>query len=71
MQLTYNIRTTLHRAPSHADVARLSRQFCMTVLHPGPPPTSTVRPPRLSPVNRFGAFAVQGLKLAVFGYANN
>ncbi len=67
MQLTYNVRNT-HRADRHAAHPRMiTRRFGMTGLQPG---HITVRL-RGSAGQSLGAFAVQGLKLEVFGDAND
>ena len=66
MQLAYNIRNT-HRAIGTKLSSRLVRRFGMTGLQPG---QITVRL-RGSAGQSLGAFAVQGLKLEVFGDAND
>ena len=66
MQLAYNIRNT-HRAIGTKFSSRLVRRFGMTGLQPG---QITVRL-RGSAGQSLGAFAVQGLKLEVFGDAND
>ncbi len=66
MQLTYNVRNT-HRAIGTRLSAMITRKFGMTGLQPG---HVTVRL-RGSCGQSLGAFAVQGLKLEVFGDAND
>ncbi|MBV9462771.1 MAG: alpha-hydroxy-acid oxidizing protein, partial [Verrucomicrobiae bacterium] len=66
MQLTYNIRNT-HRAIGTRMSAMITRRFGMTGLQAG---HITVRL-RGSAGQSLGAFAVQGLKLEVFGDAND
>ena len=66
MQLTYNIRNT-QRAIGARLSSHLVRRFEMTGLQPG---HLTVRL-RGSAGQSLGAFAVQGLKLEVFGDAND
>ena len=66
MQLAYNIRNT-HRAIGTKLSSRIVRRFGMTGLQPG---QITVRL-RGSAGQSLGAFAVQGLKLEVFGDAND
>ncbi len=66
MQLTYNIRNT-HRAIGTRLSSMMTRRFGMTGLRPG---HITVRL-RGSAGQSLGAFAVQGLKLEVFGDAND
>ncbi len=66
MQLAYNIRNT-HRAIGTKLSSKLTRQFGMTGLQPG---HLTVRL-RGTAGQSLGAFAVQGLKLEVFGDAND
>ena len=66
MQLQYNIRNT-HRAIGTKLSSRIVRRFGMTGLAPG---HVTVRL-RGSAGQSLGAFAVQGLKLEVFGDAND
>jgi glutamate synthase (NADPH/NADH) large chain len=66
MQLQYNIRNT-HRAIGTKFSSRVVRKFGMTGLQPG---HLTVRL-RGSAGQSLGAFAVQGLKLEVFGDAND
>jgi glutamate synthase (NADPH/NADH) large chain len=66
MQLTYNVRNT-HRAIGTKLSSRITRRFGMTGLKPG---HVTVRL-RGSAGQSLGAFAVQGLKLEVFGDAND
>jgi len=66
MQLQYNIRNT-HRAIGTKFSSRVVRKFGMTGLQPG---HVTVRL-RGSAGQSLGAFAVQGLKLEVFGDAND
>ena len=66
MQLQYNIRNT-HRAIGTKFSSRVVRKFGMTGLQPG---HMTVRL-RGSAGQSLGAFAVQGLKLEVFGDAND
>jgi len=66
MQLQYNIRNT-HRAIGTKISSRIVRTFGMTGLQPG---HLTVRL-RGSAGQSLGAFAVQGLKLEVFGDAND
>jgi glutamate synthase (NADPH/NADH) large chain len=66
MQLTYNIRNT-HRAIGTRLSSHIVRKFGMTGLKPG---HITVRL-RGSAGQSLGAFAVQGLKLEVFGDAND
>jgi glutamate synthase (NADPH/NADH) large chain len=66
MQLTYNIRNT-HRAIGTRLSSMITRRFGMTGLQPG---HITARL-RGSAGQSLGAFAVQGLKLEVFGDAND
>ena len=66
MQLTYNIRNT-QRAIGTKLSSMITRRFGMTGLQPG---HITVRL-RGSAGQSLGAFAVQGLKLEVFGEAND
>ncbi|MBV8649892.1 MAG: glutamate synthase large subunit, partial [Alphaproteobacteria bacterium] len=66
MQLTYNIRNT-YRAIGTRMSSMITRRFGMTGLQPG---HITVRL-RGSAGQSLGAFAVQGLKLEVFGDAND
>ncbi len=66
MQLTYNVRNT-HRAIGTRLSSLITRKFGMTGLQPG---HITVRL-RGSAGQSLGAFAVQGLKLEVFGDAND
>jgi glutamate synthase (NADPH) large chain len=66
MQLTYNIRNT-HRAIGTRMSSMITRKFGMVGLQPG---HITVRL-RGSAGQSLGAFAVQGLKLEVFGDAND
>jgi glutamate synthase (NADPH) large chain len=66
MQLAYNVRNT-HRAIGTRFSSHLVRKFGMTGLAPG---HVTVRL-RGSAGQSLGAFAVQGLKLEVFGDAND
>jgi glutamate synthase (NADPH/NADH) large chain len=66
MQLQYNIRNT-HRAIGTKFSSRIVRRFGMAGLQPG---HVTVRL-RGSAGQSLGAFAVQGLKLEVFGDAND
>ncbi|MGB8276187.1 MAG: glutamate synthase large subunit [Alphaproteobacteria bacterium] len=66
MQLTYNIRNT-ERAIGTKLSSMITRRFGMTGLRPG---HITVRL-RGSAGQSLGAFAVQGLKLEVFGDAND
>jgi glutamate synthase (NADPH/NADH) large chain len=66
MQLTYNVRNT-HRAVGTRLSAAITRRFGMTGLQPD---HVTVRL-RGSAGQSLGAFAVQGLKLEVFGDAND
>ncbi len=66
MQLTYNVRNT-HRAVGTRLSAMVTRRFGMVGLQPG---HITVRL-RGSAGQSLGAFAVQGLKLEVFGEAND
>jgi glutamate synthase (NADPH/NADH) large chain len=66
MQLQYNIRNT-HRAIGTKFSSGITRKFGMTGLQPG---HVTVRL-RGSAGQSLGAFAVQGLKLEVFGDAND
>ncbi|MDP6814594.1 MAG: glutamate synthase large subunit [Alphaproteobacteria bacterium] len=66
MQLAYNVRNT-HRAVGTKLSAHITRQFGMRVLQPG---HVTVRL-RGSAGQSLGAFAAQGLKLEVFGDAND
>ncbi len=66
MQLAYNIRNT-HRAIGTRLSSHLVRRFGMTGLNPG---HITVRL-RGTAGQSLGAFAVQGLKLEVFGDAND
>src|SRR3546814_11148982 len=65
MQLQYSIRNT-HRAIGTKLSSMITRRFGMTGLNPG---HMTVRL-RGSAGQSLGAFAVQGLKLEVFGDAN-
>ncbi|MGF1609937.1 MAG: glutamate synthase large subunit, partial [Kiloniellales bacterium] len=65
-QLQYTIRNT-HRAIGTKLSAQITRRFGMTGLNPG---HATVRL-RGSAGQSLGAFAVQGLKLEVFGDAND
>jgi glutamate synthase (NADPH) large chain len=66
MQLTYSVRNT-HRAVGTRLSAMITRRFGMAGLQPG---HITVRL-RGSAGQSLGAFAVQGLKLEVFGDAND
>jgi glutamate synthase (NADPH/NADH) large chain len=66
MQLTYNIRNT-HRAIGTRLSSMITRKFGMHGLQPG---HITVRL-RGSAGQSLGAFAVQGMKLEVFGDAND
>jgi len=66
MQLQYNIRNT-HRAIGTRLSSKITRRFGMAGLKPG---HITVRL-RGSAGQSLGAFAVQGLKLEVFGDAND
>ncbi len=66
MQLQYNIRNT-HRAIGTKISSRITRKFGMAGLQPG---HLTVRL-RGSAGQSLGAFAVRGLKLEVFGDAND
>ncbi|MGE0120545.1 MAG: glutamate synthase large subunit [Dongiaceae bacterium] len=66
MQLQYNIRNT-HRAIGTRLSSKITRRFGMAGLKPG---HVTVRL-RGSAGQSLGAFAVQGLKLEVFGDAND
>jgi len=66
MQLTYNIRNT-HRAIGTKTSAMITRQYGMNGLQPG---HLTVRL-RGTAGQSLGAFAVRGLKLEVFGDAND
>jgi glutamate synthase (NADPH) large chain len=66
MQLQYNVQNT-HRAIGTRLSAMLTRKFGMTGLQPG---HVTVRL-RGSAGQSLGAFAVQGLKIEVFGDAND
>jgi glutamate synthase (NADPH) large chain len=66
MQLAYNVRNT-HRAIGTRLSSMITRKFGMTGLKPG---HVTVRL-RGSCGQSLGAFAVQGLKLEVFGDAND
>ncbi len=66
MQLTYNVRNT-HRAVGTRLSAMVTRRFGMSGLQPG---HITVRL-RGSCGQSLAAFAVQGLKLEVFGEAND
>ena len=66
MQLAYNIRNT-HRAIGTKLSAMITRRYGMASLQPG---HITVRL-RGSAGQSLGAFAVQGLKLEVFGDAND
>ena len=66
MQLQYNIRNT-HRAIGTKLSSKITRKFGMSGLKPG---HITVRL-RGSAGQSLGAFAVQGLKLEVFGDAND
>ncbi len=66
MQLQYNIRNT-HRAIGTKLSSRITRQYGMNGLQPG---HLTVRL-RGSAGQSLGAFGVQGLKLEVFGDAND
>ncbi len=66
MQLQYTIRNT-HRAIGTKISSKITRRFGMTGLQPG---HLTVRL-RGSAGQSLGAFAVQGLKLEVFGDAND
>ncbi len=66
MQLTYNIRNT-DRAVGTKMSSKITRQFSMTGLNPG---HLTVRL-RGSAGQSLGAWTVQGMKLVVFGDAND
>lgn len=66
MQLTYNVQNT-DRAVGTKTSSRITRQFGMTGLKPG---HLTVRL-RGSAGQSLGAWAVQGIKLEVFGDAND
>ncbi|HEV7370033.1 glutamate synthase large subunit [Arenibaculum sp.] len=66
MQLTYNVRNT-HRAIGTRLSSRITRRFGMAGLQPG---HVTVRL-RGSCGQSLGAWAVQGIKLEVFGDAND
>ncbi|MEO3432403.1 glutamate synthase large subunit [Inquilinus sp. CAU 1745] len=66
MQLTYNVRNT-YRAIGTRMSSMITRKFGMTGLQPG---HVTLRL-RGSAGQSLGAFAVQGLKLEVFGDAND
>ncbi|MDJ0894977.1 MAG: glutamate synthase large subunit [Alphaproteobacteria bacterium] len=66
MQLTYNVRNT-HRAVGTKLSSMITRQFGMSGLNPG---HVTIRL-RGSAGQSLGAFAVQGMKLEVFGDAND
>jgi glutamate synthase (NADPH/NADH) large chain len=66
MQLTYNVRNT-HRAVGTRLSSAITRRFGMTGLQPD---HITVRL-RGSAGQSLGAFAVQGLKIEVFGDAND
>ena len=66
MQLTYSVRNT-HRAVGTRLSSMITRRFGMTGLQPG---HVTVRL-RGSAGQSLGAFAVQGLKIEVFGDAND
>src|SRR5690606_28282782 len=66
MQLQYSVRNT-HRAVGTKLSSMITRRFGMTGLNPG---HITVRL-RGSAGQSLGAFAVQGLKLEVFGDAND
>ncbi len=66
MQLTYSVRNT-HRAVGTRISSMITRRFGMTGLQPG---HITVRL-RGSAGQSLGAFAVQGLRLEVFGDAND
>jgi glutamate synthase (NADPH) large chain len=66
MQLTYSVRNT-HRAVGTRLSSLITRRFGMTGLQPG---HITVRL-RGSAGQSLGAFAVQGLKIEVFGDAND
>ena len=66
MQLAYNIRNTM-RAIGTCLSSKITRRFGMTGLEPG---HITVRL-RGSAGQSLGAFAVQGLKLEIFGDAND
>ncbi|HEV2551046.1 MAG TPA: glutamate synthase large subunit [Stellaceae bacterium] len=66
MQLTYSVRNT-HRAVGARISSMITRRFGMTGLQPG---HITVRL-RGSAGQSLGAFAVQGLRLEVFGDAND
>ncbi|MBE9604120.1 glutamate synthase large subunit [Acetobacteraceae bacterium H6797] len=66
MQLAYNIRNT-HRAIGTKISSKIVRKFGMSTLQPG---HLTVRL-RGSAGQSLGAFAVRGLKLEVFGDAND
>jgi glutamate synthase (NADPH/NADH) large chain len=66
MQLQYNVRNT-HRAIGTKISSKITRRFGMTGLQPG---HLTVRL-RGTAGQSLGAFAVQGLKLEVFGDSND
>ena len=66
MQLQYSVRNT-HRAVGTRLAAMITRKYGMAGLQPG---TVTVRL-RGTAGQSLGAFAVQGLKLEVFGDAND
>jgi glutamate synthase (NADPH/NADH) large chain len=66
MQLTYTVRNT-HRAVGTRLSSEITRKFGMTGLAPG---HVTIRL-RGSAGQSLGAFAVQGVKLEVFGEAND
>jgi len=66
MQLTYNVRNT-HRAVGAKMASKIVRRFGMTGLAPG---HLTVRL-RGTGGQSLGAFAVQGMKLELFGEAND
>ncbi len=66
MQLTYNVRNT-NRAVGTKMSSKITRQFGMTGLNPG---HLTVRL-RGSAGQSLGAWTVQGMKLVVFGDAND
>lgn len=66
MQLAYNVQNT-HRAIGTRMSAMITRKFGMSTLQPG---HCTVRL-RGSAGQSLGAFAVQGLKIEVFGDAND
>jgi glutamate synthase (NADPH/NADH) large chain len=66
MQLTYNVQNTL-RAVGTKMSSKITRQFGMTGLNPG---HLTVRL-RGSAGQSLGAWTVQGMKLVVFGDAND